>query len=193
VLWEIDRGPNKAKKNGHENDNKVNVKRLGELSELASLSERNAAIKWYVEQGESTRLETFEKQTELIRQSRRDGGIVMNPEFLYSMHLLAIKIIRRTEEALSRKRSVSIAEADEVARKRAKGFLQQKKVKSSVKFSQIRIQFYGVITHLRETQGYSWDDVAAYLQRYHNFICSRAYLQQSFNKITKGLVVDHDQ
>lgn len=163
---------------------KVDTKLITELSE-STTSERVASINWFASQGEETKLEVLKKHADLIKQKRVPGQPV-SPELSFALLCLAAKICRRNEEALAQKRALSVLDADEISRKRMGGFHEQKKTKGSPKLSKIRVQFFALISKLRE-QNYSWSDISLYLYRYHNFIATRAYIQQAFDKISKEL------
>ena len=163
---------------------KVNKKVIAELSTINDLAGRLNAANWMANQGEEIKLEIFAKHGELIRQ-RRVPGESITPEFSYSMFLLASKLVRINEESLAHKRELSILQTEDLARKRAEGFLKPKRKKGSKKLSQIRKQFFAMIKVLKETHNYSWSEVVAYLQNYHQFIVSRAYIQQAYRQLQK--------
>lgn len=161
---------------------KISKKRIAEWSTINDLSGRIAAANWFSNQGEEIKVEVFSKHSDLIHQKRIPGEPI-TPEFSYSMFLLASKLVRINEEALAHKRELSILQTEELARKRAEGFKKPKKKKGSKKLNQIRKQFFAMITILRETHKYSWSEVVAYLQNYHHFIVSRAYIQQAYRTL----------
>ena len=174
--------PKKKKDIG--DNNQVDSKLLAEISELPTASERSAALRWYEQQSETTRLKIHEEQSKIIRNKHVSGGPI-TPELTYGSLLCAIKIARRNEESLSMKRAVSIAEANEIASQRADGFKKEKRLRGAEKATKIRVQFYGLICVLKEEKEFSWSDVASYLYRYHNFDCTKAYLQQQYNLLKK--------
>lgn len=161
---------------------KINKKHIAELSTINDLSARIAAMNWSSSQGEEIKIDIFTLHTDLIRQ-RRVPGKPVTAEFSYAMFLLASKNTRINEEALRYKRDLSVLETEEIARKRAEGFQKPKRKKGSKKLSQIRKQFFAMITILREKHGYSWAEVCAYLHNYHAFIVSRAYIQQAYRQL----------
>jgi len=128
--------PKKRKEVGTENQ--ANIKMIAEISELPSASERSAALRWYEQQSEVTRLKIHEEQSKILR-SKSTGGPV-TPELSYGSLLCSIKIARRNEESLSMKRAVSIAEANEIASQRADGFKKEKRLRGAEKATKIRVQ-----------------------------------------------------
>lgn len=169
----------------------VNTELIGKLSETSSSSERVSALGWFNLQGEENKLVVIKKHGELILQNRIPGTTI-SPELSYSMLVLAAKICRRDEEALAQKKRVKVEEANEIARKRIDGFQREKKKKSAPKAEQIRGYLFGIITVLREQNNFSWQDVSAYLQRYHNLVVTRAYVQQHYDAAKKE-VASHDE
>jgi len=175
--------PKKRKEVGTENP--ANIKLIAEISELPSASERSAALRWYEQQSEVSRIKIHEEQSKIIRNKHTSGGPV-TPELSYGSLLCAIKIARRNEESLSMKRSLSVAAANEIANQRAEGFKREKRLRGAEKATKIRVQFWGLICTLKEQKDFSWSEVASYLYRYHGFDVTKPYLQQQYNKI-KGM------
>lgn len=169
---------------------KYDLKRIAEVSESPALSERISAVNWLASQGEESKLEVLKKHSEILKH-KREPGWPITPELSYGALVLAAKIIRRIDESLAQKRALSVAEANEIALKRAVGFIKPPRKKGAAKFNQIRSQFFGVIQNLRNEHRYSWSEVAAYLQKYHRFVASRAYVQQSYTQIINEMETTH--
>lgn len=178
--------PPRKRKRNIEITEKLDLTQIVILSELPALSARNSALKWLSEQCEEVRLSVIVRQSALI-STRRSPGAAPSPEFIYSMLIMAITIEQRNEAALRLKRKLTALEADEISRKRIKGFAANKRMRSAEKFARIKHSYYALIAKLREEENFSWADVAHYLQIYHQYIASRAYIQQSYAKIKQGL------
>lgn len=174
----------KKKNTAGEQNPKVDTSLIGELSETQTRPQRVAEINWFSSQSEEVKLEIMAKQASLLQQKRTPGQPI-TPELSYSMLVLAAKIVHREFTALSEKRKVTEVEGSEIDRKRITAFVEHKSRKEARKRSQIRLQYMGIIKVLREEKGFSWSDIAAYLQQYHAFIVTRAYIQQNYDAIRK--------
>lgn len=170
------------KNNTTASDIKIDSALINKLAGTSGIPERIASLNWIAKQPEEVKILFAQKIQKLF-----DSAEEITPEFLYAMVLIASNETRMDEEALSRKRRVDQETADEISRRRIEGFRQPKKRKSAVAYQRIKIDFYELIKKLREEHQYSWSEVCAYLQNYHNLVATRAYIQQSYVKATKEI------
>ncbi len=161
---------------------KTNTKSIAEISMLIDLSERMSVLNWCANQGEELKIEVMQRHASLIRQ-RRTPGESITAEMSYSLLLLAAKQIRIEMSGLALKRDLSVAQTEELSRKRIEGFRKPKKRKGSNKLNRLRKDFFALIILLKENQKYSWSEIIDYLRHNHQFDVSKAYIQVAYNKL----------
>lgn len=158
----------------------INLKYISEFSTL-STPERNAVLNWLSNQSEEIRLIVFKRHADLIHQKRAPGEH-LSPELSYSLLLLAAKQQRIELTALSFKRDLSIAQTEDISRLKI-GNRPAKKKKGGKKLNRIRKEFFPMITLLRDSYNYSWNDVVIFLQREYAVSISKAYIQIAYKKL----------
>jgi len=158
---------------------------LTEKSEVASAPERATILRWFAAQAETTQCEIFAKHGSLLHEKREPGQPV-SAELSLACLVLAAKIVRREELALSAKESLQASQADGVSRRRLDKLKVQRRTKSAPKSERIRKEFFHLIGELVES-GNSWSMIALYLSRYHKFPITHGYLYNEYQKIKKEL------
>lgn len=165
-------------------------KLLAKISELSTPAERKAELRWYADQGEDTQLEITTRRDIIYRQKREDGEPT-STELSHGSLLLSIKIVHREQKVLSMKEALDPATAGDVSRRKMDKFKSRRQVQRSPKYEKIRVQFFVMITRMKE-ENFSWQDIRDFLHQEHNFPCTRAYLYNSYMKAKKEFDAGQD-
>ncbi|MBV5326519.1 MAG: hypothetical protein JZU65_02600 [Chlorobium sp.] len=165
---------------------KNDLKFIAEESSLRELSERISTINWFSNQSEEIKVDVLERHSALVRQKRSSGESI-TPRASYSWLLLAAKQIRIDMNSLSFKKCLSIAQTEDISRKRIEGFRSPRRKKVSKKLDIFRKAFFPLVSILKDEKHYSWSEIVRYLRKYHKFTISKAYLQVTYHKLQKEL------
>lgn len=158
---------------------------LTEKSEVFSAPERATILRWFTTQAETTQCEILEKHGGLLHE-KREPGKPITAELSLGCLILASKIVRREELALSAKESLQANQADGVSRRRLDKLKVQRRTKTAPKAERIRKEFYHLIGELVAADN-SWSMISLYLAKYHKFPITTAYLYNTYQKIKKEL------
>jgi hypothetical protein len=159
------------------------------VSQLTGLSElkRDMLLRYYARLPEQIRLQVHESQTDLMRSNRKAGNYKpeLIVEYSYAMLLLALRSLRTTETALSRKKRISLTEAKTISKIRVERVKSRHGKKRSKMEEKIEKKFH-LIQTLREDEKMSWRDIAVHLVRYHQLDASFSYLRQCYSKLSSS-------
>ena len=130
-------------------------------------------------------IEAHRIQSDLVHRNRKRKNAKREPEYFFSMLMLALYKMHKAETGRKLKRKGG-GLTDEEAKKmlavrRGKAF-PERKPKSSPKKAKVE-RYYELIWSFRE-KGVCWRDISTYLARHHRQKISHTHLRLSFDRIT---------
>ena len=157
--------------------------------------EREILFQWFTDQGDVVRVAVVREQGEFASRHKGEYQKAYRSEFYYAMLVRAVAKLRWIESAHAQKAALADEEAGELtARRRAriKDKTSTRRHKPSPKKEIIRIRFFEEIKQLR-SEGFSWRQIAAFLQEYRKESFGWTYLKTTYQTLEKERAMEMEE
>jgi hypothetical protein len=155
-----------------------------QLTDLTSTTSehREALLRWFAGMTDAERLDVIQLQRDLIRGMVGQGFKTKHPEVTFAALVNALAKRESSMKVLSKRPSKDMPEKQlkELQKKRADSLRRSKREGKLEK--DYRIKYHGLVSDLREDEGFGWRLCAEYLQRHHRFKISHQRLSQLHKK-----------
>ena len=160
---------------------------MTEVFRLTGFSAENLSmlVRYYAELPIAGQIEAHQLQSDLVHRNRKKKNSKKEPEYFFSMFMLALHKMQKAETGRKLKRKggkLTDEEAQKMIAIRKGNIFPDRKPKPSPKKAKIE-EHYELIRDFRN-EGVCWRDIAKYLARHHRQKISHTHLRLSFDRIT---------